>query len=146
MWGSEGKEERKKMWKEVEGHPRSATAGACSETVPAFAAAFAATRAAGLLCAQTDAPSDAVALVKAWAKDANIDVLSPQLYSTGREAAPEFAETNSCKDAGCTWSLYAGALPAFAPSIVDASQYPAVESWFASAGITARGYFEWRQR
>ena len=56
---------------------------------------------------QCDAPEDAVAFVKAWAADANIDILSSQLYSSGSETSPEFA--NSRKAAGCTWDLCKGA-------------------------------------
>jgi len=89
--------------------------GGSDEMVPAFAASFAKVKAAGLYVIVTtshsapyacDTPETAVALVKAWAQDSNIDILSPQLYSNGREGSPEFAETNSCKDAGCTWELY----------------------------------------
>ena len=105
--------------------------GSASVMVPAFHGAFAACKAANLSVGvtvshsapyQTDTPADAVALIKAWAADASIDILSPQLYSSGSEAAPEFAETASCKDAGCTWALYTGSKAAFAPSIVDATQ------------------------
>lgn len=42
---------------------------------------------------QTDTPEDAVAFVKAWCADPNVDILSPQLYSSGTERSPDFTET-----------------------------------------------------
>jgi hypothetical protein len=128
--------------------------GPAETMVPLFAKAFAACKAAGLAVGvttshsaphQTDAPADAVALVKAWAADTSIDILSPQLYSSGSEAAPEFDETASCEDAGCTWELYVGAKAAFAPSIVEPSQLDAVTAYFSARNISTAGYFEWKQ-
>lgn len=131
--------------------------GPSSRLVPAFATAFDACKRAGLYVAvttshsapyQTDTPADAVALVKAWAADKNIDILSPQLYSSGQESAPEFAETNSCKDAGCTWELYKTTQAKFAPSIVAASQFDAVKQFFqnnSTLSISVDGFFQWAQ-
>ena len=129
--------------------------GSADEIVPAFSAAFAACKAAGLTVVVTtshsapyacDSTSDAIAFVKAWAADENIDVLSPQLYSSGSEGAPEFAETSSCADAGCTWDLYVGAHAAFVPSIVVDTQYDEVTSWFESNyGIATAGFIQWAQ-
>mmetsp|Transcript_16569 Transcript_16569/g.36654 ORF Transcript_16569/g.36654 Transcript_16569/m.36654 type:complete len:250 (-) Transcript_16569:118-867(-) len=128
--------------------------GPSSTMVPAFAKAFAALKQGGLKVAvttshsapyQCDAPEDAVAYVKAWVADGNIDILSPQLYSSGQEAAPEFAETNSCVAQGCTWDLYKGAKPALAPSIVNEGQYAAVKSWAQGKGLETVGYFKWAQ-
>ena len=79
--------------------------GPASETVPAFAAAFADLKKAGLAVGvtvshsapyATDTPADAVALAKAFASDKNVDIISPQLYSSGTETAPQFDETASC--------------------------------------------------
>lgn len=130
--------------------------GAAATVVPKFQAAFKAAKAAGLTVAvttshsapyQTATPQDAVDIVKAWAADSNIDILSPQLYSSGSEGAPEFAETSSCKDAGCVWELYKPYKGVFAPSIVSADQYAQVKSFFSSNySITCGGYFEWKQR
>ena len=78
--------------------------GSSGTMVPAFAKAFAAVKRGGLRVAvttshsapyQCDTPEDAVAFVKAWTADANIDILSPQLYSSGSESSPEYAETSS---------------------------------------------------
>jgi hypothetical protein len=71
-----------------------------SAVVPAFRAAFAAAKANGIKVAvttshsapySTDTPQDAIDMVKAWVADANVDILSPQLYSSGQETSPEFA-------------------------------------------------------
>ncbi len=76
----------------------------------------------------TDTPADAVNYVKAWVQDTNIDYISPQLYSDGTELTPDFSETGSCKDAGCTWDLYKNAFALMIPSIVDESHYqPSVD-------------------
>mmetsp|Transcript_170893 Transcript_170893/g.543047 ORF Transcript_170893/g.543047 Transcript_170893/m.543047 type:complete len:378 (+) Transcript_170893:80-1213(+) len=86
---------------------------------------------------------DAATLVKAWVVDANLDIISPQLYSTGAELAPEFATTSSCP--ACTWSLFQGSKAKFAPSIVEASQYDATQIYFADQSITTAGYIQWKQ-
>lgn len=129
--------------------------GPSSATVPAFAAAFAACKNLNLTVGvttshsapyQCDSPEDAIALVKAWVVDSNIDILSPQLYSSGQESAPEFAETASCVTQGCTWDLYKGAKAVMAPTIVDVSQYAAVETYFqTNYGIATAGFFQWAQ-
>lgn len=121
-----------------------------------FAESFAAVKRAGLIVAvttshsapyQCDTPQDAVDILKAWCADPNIDVISPQLYSTGREGKPELAETNFCKDAGCTWDLYANCKAEIAPSIVEPSHYAESRDFFKSTvGRSTKGYFMWDQR
>jgi len=90
---------------------------------------------------ETDTPADAVALMNAFVADTNIDMLSPQLYSSGTETSPDYAETSACKSAGCTWDLYKNAKAQFVPSIVNADQYDAVKTYFASTySISVTGY------
>ena len=94
-----------------------------------------------------EAAAVAIALVKAWVADSRIDILSPQLYSSGSEPAPEFAPTASCAAAGCGWDLYRGAKAQLAPSIVDASQYEAVRAFFAAnVSMQTAGFIEWKQQ
>ena len=128
--------------------------GSSDTLVPAFASTFAACKRLGLKVVVTtshsapyacDTPEDAVAFVKSWAADENIDILSPQLYSSGQEASPELSPTNSCIDAGCTWQLYLGAKGAFVPSLVDRTHYAAVQTWAAGLGLLPRRYYQWRQ-
>jgi hypothetical protein len=94
---------------------------------------------------QTSTPDVAVALVKSWVRDKNIDAISPQLYSSGSEGAPDFSETDQCKNQGCTWDLYKGATPAFWPSLVQTSHLPATQSFFQGKGIQVGGYIQWAQ-
>jgi len=128
--------------------------GSSGVIVPAFAQAFKAMKEQGLIVGvttshsapyETDTPNVAVDLVKNWVKDSNIDFLSPQLYSSGLEGAPDFAETSNCKDAGCTWDLYVGMVPKMVPSLVEESHYVATKTFFANMGITTEGFFQWRQ-
>jgi len=124
--------------------------------VPLFAQAFASLKQAGLKVGvttshsapyQCDSAEDSVEFVKAWAADPNVDVISPQLYSSGHETAPQYDETNYCKAAGCKWELYKGGRAVFAPSIVSADQYEDVKTYFAkNYSIQTGGYFEWKQR
>jgi len=129
--------------------------GTSATMVPAFASAFTKLKAAGLKVGvttshsapyMTDTPQVAVDLVKSWVKDSNIDFLSPQLYSSGSEGAPDFAETSNCKAAGCTWDLYVGMIPQMVPSLVAESHYAATKTFFANKGITTEGFFQWRQQ
>jgi len=126
-----------------------------SSVVGAFAAAFKGLKEGGLKVGvttshsapyMTDTPEVAVDLVKSWVKDSNIDFLSPQLYSSGMEGAPDFAETNNCKAAGCTWDLYIGMTPEMVPSLVEESHYKHTESFFANLGIQTTGFFQWKQQ
>lgn len=94
---------------------------------------------------QTATPTLAVALVAAWAADENIDMLSPQLYSSGMESVADFAETNSCVQNGCTWDLYKNSKAKFVPSIITSSHYASVQQYFRSYGITCGGYIQWAQ-
>ncbi len=129
--------------------------GPAADTVPAFAAAFAALKNSSLLVGvtvshsapyQTDTPEDAVALAKAFAGNPDVDIISPQLYSSGDERKPDFAETNSCIDAGCTWSVYAGTRANFAPSVVDDTHYaPTITYFHSNHDIDVGGYFVWAQ-
>ena len=91
---------------------------------------------------QTDTPQVAIDVVKSWVTSDDIDFLSPQLYSSGMEGAPEFAETAGCAQAGCKWDLYKNAKPTFVPAIVDPTHYAPSQQYFASKyGIQTEGYF-----
>eukprot|EP00041_Stephanoeca_diplocostata_P027246 m.747638 g.747638 ORF g.747638 m.747638 type:complete len:877 (-) comp23144_c0_seq2:155-2785(-) len=127
--------------------------GSHEELVPAFKKAFQAAKSYGLGVIvtvahsapyHTDTPEDAVELMKAWVLEGNIDILSPQLYSSGTESAPDFDETYNCKAAGCTWDLYRGARARFVPSIVDETHYGAVMNYFRGA-LVVEGYLQWAQ-
>jgi len=126
--------------------------GDSGSVVSAFKSSFAACKSSGLKVFVTtshSAPYDtatpqvAIDLVRSWVSDSNIDILSPQLYSSGQERTPELAETNSCKAAGCTWDLWKNARPIIAPSIVSANQYEAARSGLSQ--LNFGGYVVWEQ-
>lgn len=128
--------------------------GVDGDCVSLFEESFAAAKAIGLEVIVTTSHSgpydmngvEATKLVKSWVKDHNIDYISPQLYSTGREANPEFAETNNCKSDGCVWTLYQDSAPKMVPSIVSAAHYAEIETWFWNTySIQCEGYIEWAQ-
>lgn len=105
--------------------------GVDGDCVQLFEESFIAAKALGLEVIVTTSHSgpydmngvEATKLVKAWVKSRNIDYISPQLYSHGKEEQPEFAETNNCKADGCLWTVYMGTIPKFVPSIVDATHF-----------------------
>lgn len=110
----------------------------------AFAESFAVAKGAGLQVLVTvshSAPygiADAAELMAAFFADANIDFLSPQLYTKGDETANDWAIS-----AGVTWEQWASAKAAVVPSIVTASLYPDAESTLQTYGVATRGYLVW---
>ena len=83
-----------------------------------------------------------MALVDSWAKDENIDIFSPQLYTSGNEDKPEFDITPCPKDA-CTYERIANMKAKWVPSVHSASQYPEVKAFFDQKGIQTAGYLIW---
>jgi len=129
--------------------------GSAATLAPIFDEAFHLCKQAGLKVGlttshsapyETDSPSDATALVQSWcANDGDLDLISPQLYTSGYETAPDFAVTSSCSSAGCGWELYQDCKPKFVPSIVEDSHYAEVEAWASSTvGVQAGGFFQWK--
>jgi chitinase len=79
-------------------------------------------------------------IVDAWVKSDNIDYLSPQLYSTGKEKGPQFDISNRVQ-----WQRWKGAKAAIIPSIVDATHWPKARDFFQNAGIPVKGYLQWAE-
>lgn len=75
----------------------------------------------------TDSPEDGTAFLKAFLQDANIDMISPQLYSEGDEQIPEFDATGNCAAVGCGWKAYENMRSGMklVPSIVQPSHWQA---------------------
>jgi len=100
-----------------------------------------------------DTPStdgqDAKDMVEDWCKARNdsekIDVISPQLYTSGTETEPEYGTTSSCTVSGCDWSMYKDCGAKIAPSIVDSDQYSKVQTWATEKGLDVDGWFQWKQ-
>lgn len=112
----------------------------------AFQASFALAKSKGfqvLVTVSHTAPygiGDADALMAAFFLDANIDFLSPQLYTSGEETANDYQITSGTT---VTWAQYATARAAIIPSIVTASLYPDAQTVLATHGVTTQGYVVW---
>ena len=112
--------------------------------IPAMQHAFAACKAAGLRVLVTTSHSAPVrgssqgAIVASWVANTDIDILSPQLYTTGREHSPNFATSG-----GVPWSSWRGAHAVILPSLVDGSHYAATKAYFHNQGISTGGYLRW---
>ncbi|CAE8644151.1 unnamed protein product [Polarella glacialis] len=126
--------------------------GSTDEINNALDAAVAALKAAGLAAAVTTSHScpyscsgcDGSALVASWVKNADIGILSPQLYTTANGTGTEVAHVNLTPTAGCPWSLYANARASVAPSMPKASDYSAMAvALFATEGVTTGGTIVW---
>jgi hypothetical protein len=111
-----------------------------------FLASFSAARAAGLAVLVTVSHSapfgipDGATLMQALFESADIDILSPQLYTTGEESANDYATSH-----GITWCDYAKARATVAPSIVDAAMYADAQTQFGYCGVTLGGFIQWRE-
>lgn len=109
-----------------------------------FQASFQAAKAKGLKVLVTISHSapfgirDGSALMEAFFADDNIDFLSPQLYTTGKEKTNDYATSH-----GVHWSSYATAKAAVLPSIVHASYYADAQSYFAKQGVNLKGFIRW---
>lgn len=112
----------------------------------AFSASFAAAKRRGMKVLVTishSAPygiSDAAELMQSFFADANIDFLSPQLYTTGFETENDYATSH-----GVSWAMYADARARVIPSIVHAGMYADAQSHFAQQGVALSGFVQWSQ-
>lgn len=110
-----------------------------------FQQLFAATKAAGFKVLVTVSHSrpygidDGSTLTRAFFADGNIDFLSPQLYTTGKESSNDYTAF------GIKWPEYAGAKAAVIPSIVKADYYSDAVTYFQSQGVTLKGFVQWSQ-
>jgi hypothetical protein len=115
----------------------------------AFAESFSVAKANGfsvLVTVSHSAPygfSDKEALMNSFFESDDIDMISPQLYTSGYEAANDYAYT-------MTWSEYAKSKAAIVPSIVRADFYADAQDFFASparSGLSVQtaGYIQWAQ-
>lgn len=111
-----------------------------------FKVSFASAKAKGLKVLVTvshSAPygiSDAPTLMNSFFADENIDILSPQLYTTGEEGANNYEISQ-----GVTWGSYKNAKAAVVPSLVSGTYYPDAQAYFLAQGVTLKGYIQWKQ-
>ncbi|WBX78209.1 hypothetical protein PG911_08125 [Tenacibaculum ovolyticum] len=111
-----------------------------------FAASFQAAKNKGLKVLVTvshSAPygiSDARELMYSFFSNENIDIISPQLYTTGQELENDYDTSQ-----GVLWNDYENCKAAIVPSIVKASMYINAQEYFARLGLTLQGYIQWSQ-
>jgi len=123
------------------------------ELVAALERAFAACKRAGLLVMVTTshtapyaAASDASKpmMVDSWVKSNDIDIFSPQLYTSGREGKPEFDETPCAS--GCSYERLKKMRARWVPSVANPSHYSAVKDFLNGMGIQTHGYLQWQAK
>ncbi len=83
--------------------------------------------------------SDAPALMESFFENEDIDYLSPQLYTTGKETENDYDISQ------VPWKSYASAKAAIVPSIVQASFYESAQQYFANVGVVLKGFVQWSQ-
>ena len=134
------------------------TEGSADALAAALEAAFLACKKAGMLVMVTTshtAPYAAATdhtkrlLVDSWVKSKNIDIFSPQLYTSGYEPAPQFEltpclPTDTLFASRCSWERLKPMKAAWVPSLSSAEHYPAAEKFFGKLGIQTRGFVQWR--
>jgi hypothetical protein len=114
----------------------------------AFASVLKAAKAAGLGTLVTTSHSapyaclDPKELMQAFFTNSDVDILSPQLYTSGNEPDPSFDAGNQVK-----WSDWVGAKGRFVPSLgclaVKNGGYEKTKAYFAKLNITTSGYIVW---
>ena len=123
------------------------------DLVAALERAFAACKRAGLLVMVTTshtapyaAASDASKpmMVDSWVKSNDIDIFSPQLYTSGREGSPEYDETPCAS--GCSYDRLKKMKAKWVPSVANPSHYPAVRDFLAGMGIQSHGFLQWQAK
>lgn len=84
--------------------------------------------------------TDAGQLMSTFLNSANVDYLSPQLYTSGMESSNDYAITN-----GYGWENYKGARPGIVVSIVRENMFEDAKEFFARQGVPVAGYIQWAQ-
>lgn len=112
----------------------------------AFAESFAAAKEKGLKVLVTVSHSapygidDAQCLMSSFFANPDIDFISPQLYTTGKESANDYDISH-----GVTWSQYADSKAKVVPSIVKDDYFADAQAYFAKQGVILDGYVQWSQ-
>ena len=76
-------------------------------------------------------------LMMAIIANQDIDIISPQLYTTGQE------KRNNYISIGTDWGIYQKTKAKVLPSIVHPSLYPEAKQFFFSQGVKVRGFIKW---
>ena len=130
------------------------------DLVEAQERAFAACKAAGLLVMVTTSHSapyaagsegSKIALTESWMKSDDIDIFSPQLYTSGMEESPDF-DLTPCREAPsdeppekarCTYERLKGMKAKWVPSLCSETHYEATKQFFEDMGIKTHGFVQW---
>ena len=112
-----------------------------------FATSFANAKANGLSVlvtvshSQPNSISDAVLLMISFFSNSNIDYLSPQLFTTGKETG------NDYEVVGTSWNAFKSSKAKIIPSVVLGSRdYPTASAYFSqNHGIILSGFIQWSQ-
>ena len=129
------------------------TQGEEQPLVEAFERAFKIVRNAGLLVMVTTSHSAPYAssekarslLITSWRRSSDIDIFSPQLYTSGFESSPEFSLT-PCRSGGamegseCTWERLKPIKARWLLSLASGDHYPEAHEFFRKLGIKALPY------
>ena len=83
-----------------------------------------------------------------WVKSHDIDIFSPQLYTSGYETNPQFDMTPCSNQDGifsskCSWERLKPMRAAWVPSLKDASHDAPSKEYFEKIGIKTRGFIQW---
>ena len=88
-------------------------------------------------------------LITSWRRSTDIDIFSPQLYTSGFEATPEFTLT-PCRSGGawesseCTWERLKPIKARWVLSLASEDHYPAAHAFFLKLGIRVSGFIQWK--
>ena len=86
--------------------------------------------------------TNTLTLMQSFFNNTDVDYLSPQLYTSGLEAEPNFDAGNGVK-----WLDWVGAKGRFVPSLsynsLKNGGYKKTQEHFVALGITASGYIMW---
>ena len=129
------------------------TQGEEQPLVEAFERAFKIVKNAGLLVMVTTSHSAPYAssekakslLITSWRRSSDIDIFSPQLYTSGFESSPEFSLT-PCRSGGamegseCTWERLKPIKARWLLSLASGDHYPEAHEFFRKLGIKALPY------
>ena len=91
--------------------------------------------------AQTD--EIRIGFVESWVNSDDIDVISPQLYTSGAEGTPEF-EASSGTSGPVGYEHYMHVKARFVPSVSTADQVDTVKEFFAKKGVRVDGFVQWQ--
>ena len=141
----------------VSWHAVEMTRGEETALVKELERAFSACKQVGLLVMVTTSHSAPFAssgvakqlLIDSWVRDENIDLFSPQLYTSGTEGKPEFLLTpcgaNATEHWKCSWERLVPMKAKWVLSLASGDHYPEAKAFFNKLDIEPIGYIQWKE-